>query len=137
MPNQNLIKSFIDTDGKRKLSEFESTDFAPISQGGTGATNALSARTNLDVPSNADLATVDNKTDGSVTIHSDITSAGSGSIITTAERNLLTSALQSETNTSLVIVGNELRYTRESGAVQTVDLNDTIKHIVRMRTKVH
>lgn len=61
--------------------------------------------------------------EGSVTIHNDISDAGSGLIITDAERLLLNSALQNETVTNLQIIGNTLRYTNESGVDQDIDLS--------------
>jgi len=49
-----------------------------------------------DISDNAtELGVQDGKNTGSVTVHSDVTSAGSGEIITAAERSLLASALQS------------------------------------------
>lgn len=72
------------------------------------------------------LDAVDSKTDGSVTVHSDVTSAGSGQIITAAERTLLNSALQSETNTSLTYSVTTLTYQREAGANQTINLAATL-----------
>jgi hypothetical protein len=63
------------------------------------------------------------QTAGSVTVHSDVTDAGSGQIITAAERTLLGSALQTETVTNLQIIGNTLRYTNEAGTDQDVDLS--------------
>lgn len=56
-----------------KLSEFEPGDTTDITFGGTGATSAAGARTNLDVPSNADLTTVANSV---VTDHGDLTGLG-------------------------------------------------------------
>lgn len=83
--------------------------------------------------------------DGSVTTHSDVTNAGSGQIITGAERTLLNSALQSgdnvselvndagyitagdvaanETTTSISLNTNILTYTDEDGVDTDIDLS--------------
>jgi hypothetical protein len=97
---------------------------------GNSLTGTNQRATNTEIASRLDateaataLNTAKVSADGSVTSHNDVTSAGSGQIITAAERALLGSALQSETVTNLQILGNTLRYTNENGVDQDIDLS--------------
>lgn len=56
MADQTVLKTKV-VSGSRKLHEFEAGDTVAVAQGGTGATTAADARTNLDVPATGDIVT--------------------------------------------------------------------------------
>jgi hypothetical protein len=56
-PSTDLVRDGADEINKsRDYIAQRTAAVAPVAKGGTGSTNAAGARTNLDVPSNADLA---------------------------------------------------------------------------------